>query len=49
MSGQGYNPSTTRRSWLLQALDRFGDHISVMDSMVLDVAELDGSTMIVTL
>jgi hypothetical protein len=47
--GRGYNPSTTRRSWLLQALGRFGDHIGVMDSMVFEVVELDGATMIVTL
>jgi hypothetical protein len=47
--GRGYNPSTTRRSWLLQALGRFGDHIGVMDSMVFEVVELDGATIIVTL
>ena len=46
VSGRGYNPSTTRRSWLLQALGRFGDHIGAIDSMVFEVAELDGSTMI---
>jgi hypothetical protein len=45
-TGRGYNPSTERRSWLLQALGRFWDHISVMDSMVFEVAELDGATMI---
>jgi hypothetical protein len=46
-TGRGYNPSTTRRSWLLQALGRFGDYIGVMDSMVFEVVELDGATMIV--
>jgi hypothetical protein len=46
---RGYNPSTGRRYWLLQALGRFGDHIDAMDSMVFDVAELDGAKMIVTL
>jgi len=45
-TGRGYNPSTTRRSWLLQALGRFWDHIGAMDSMVFEVAELDGATMI---
>jgi hypothetical protein len=49
MSGRGYNPTTARRSWLLQALGRFGDHIDAMDSMVFEVAELDRATMIVTL
>jgi hypothetical protein len=49
VSGRGYNPSTARRSWLLQALGRFGDHIDAMDSMVFKVAELHGATMIVTL
>jgi hypothetical protein len=45
-----YNPSTSQRSWLLQALGRFGDHIdAMMDSMVFEVAEFDGATMIVTL
>jgi hypothetical protein len=43
---RGYSPSTTRRSLLLQALDRFWDHISAMDYMVFEVAELDGATMI---
>jgi hypothetical protein len=38
--GQGYNPSTARRSWLLQALGRFWDY------MVFEVAELDGAAMI---
>jgi hypothetical protein len=47
--GRGYNPSMARRSWLLQVLGRFGDHIGAMDSMVFEVAELDGATMIVTL
>jgi hypothetical protein len=45
MSGLGYSPSTARRSWLLQALC-FWDHIGAMDSMVFEVAELDGATMI---
>ena len=45
-TGRGYNPSTARRSLLLQALGRFSDHISAMDSMVFEVAELDGATMI---
>jgi hypothetical protein len=48
-TGRGYNPSTARRSWLLQVLGRFGDYIGAMDSMVFEVAELDGATMIVTL
>jgi hypothetical protein len=48
-TGRGYYPSTARRSWLLQALGRFRDHIDAMDSMVFEVAELDGATMIVTL
>jgi hypothetical protein len=30
-------------SWLLHALGRFRDHISAMDSMVLENAELDGA------
>jgi hypothetical protein len=33
-------------SWLLQALGRFWDHIGAIDSMVFDVTELDGATMI---
>ena len=33
-------------SWLLHALGRFWDHISATDSMVFEVAELDGSKMI---
>jgi hypothetical protein len=33
-------------SWLLHALGRFWDHIGAMDSMVFEVAELDGATMI---
>jgi hypothetical protein len=45
-TGRGYNPSMTRRSWLLQALGRFWDHISAMDYMVFGVAELDGATKI---
>jgi hypothetical protein len=47
--GRCYNPSTTRRSWLLQTLGRFGDHIDAMDSIMFEVAKLDGATMIVTL
>jgi hypothetical protein len=45
-TGRGYSPSTTRHSWLLQALGRFLDHIGTMDSMVFEVAELDRTTMI---
>jgi hypothetical protein len=45
-TGRGYSPSTAWRSWLLQALGRFWDHIGVMDSMVFKVAELDEATMI---
>jgi hypothetical protein len=45
-TGRGYSPSKTRRSWLLQALGRFWDHIGVMDSMVFKVDELDGATII---
>jgi hypothetical protein len=45
-TSRSYSPSTARRSWLLQALGRFGDHIGAMDSMVFEVAELDGATMI---
>jgi hypothetical protein len=45
-TGRGYNPSTSRRSWLLQALGRFGDHIGAMDCMVFEVTELDEATMI---
>jgi hypothetical protein len=33
-------------SWLLQALGRFWDHIGTMDSMVFEVAKLDGATII---
>jgi hypothetical protein len=33
-------------SWCLQALGHFWDYIGVMDSMVFEVAELDGETMI---
>jgi hypothetical protein len=46
---RGYNSSTAQRSWLLQALGRFGDHIGAMNSMVFEVAELDEATIIVTL
>jgi hypothetical protein len=45
-TGRGYSPSTARRSWLLQALGRFWDHIGAMDYMVFEVAELDGAAMI---
>jgi hypothetical protein len=47
-SGQHYGPRlhTTRRYWLLQALDRFWDHIAAMDSIVFKVAEFDGAIMI---
>jgi hypothetical protein len=45
-TGRGYNTSTARRSWLLQALGRLWDHIGAMDYMVFDVAELDGAIMI---
>ena len=45
-TGRGYSPSTVRRSWLLQTLGRFWDHIGAMDSMVFEVVELDGATMI---
>jgi hypothetical protein len=45
-TSRGYSPSTTRRSWLLQALGRFRNHIEAMDSMVFEVAELDEATMI---
>ena len=44
--GRGYNPSTARRFWLLQPLGRFWYHIGAMDSMVFEVAELDGATII---
>jgi hypothetical protein len=43
---QGYSSSTAPRSWLLQALGRFWDHIGAMYSIVFEVAELDGATMI---
>jgi hypothetical protein len=33
-------------SWLLHVLGRFWDHIDAMDSMVFEIAELDGATMI---
>jgi hypothetical protein len=45
-TGRGYSPSTARRSWLLQELGRFWDHIGAIDSMVFEIAELDGATMI---
>jgi hypothetical protein len=45
-TGRGYNSSTTRCFWLLQALDRFWYYIDAMHSMVFEVAELDGTTMI---
>jgi hypothetical protein len=32
--------------WLLHALGRFRDHIGAIDSMVFEVAEFDGATMI---
>jgi hypothetical protein len=43
---RGYSLSTTRRSWLLQVLGRFWDHIGVTNYVVFEVAELDGATMI---
>jgi hypothetical protein len=33
-TGRGYSPITARRSWLLQALGCFWDHIGAMDSMI---------------
>jgi hypothetical protein len=45
-TGRGYSPSTARRSWLLQVLGCFWDHIGAMGSMVFEVAELDEATMI---
>jgi hypothetical protein len=33
-------------SWLLHPLGLFWDHIGVMNSMVFEVAELDGAAMI---
>jgi hypothetical protein len=45
-TGRDYIPSTARRSWLLQVLGRFWDHIGAMDFMVFEVAKLDGATMI---
>jgi hypothetical protein len=33
-------------SWLVQALGRFWDHIGAIGSMVFEVAELDGATII---
>ena len=35
-----------RRFWLLQALGRFLDHIGAMDSMIFEVAELNGAIII---
>jgi hypothetical protein len=32
--------------WLLQALGCFWDHIGAMDSIVFEVAKLDGATII---
>jgi hypothetical protein len=46
ITGRGYSPSTSCRSWLLQVLGRFWDHIGAMDSMVFEVDELDRATMI---
>jgi hypothetical protein len=45
-TGRGYNPSTTRRSLLLQALDRFWDNIGAIDYMMFEVDELDEAAMI---
>jgi hypothetical protein len=45
-TSRGYSPSTTRYSCLLQVLGRFWDHIGAMDSMVFEVARLDGATII---
>jgi hypothetical protein len=45
-TGWGHSPNMARRSWLLQALGRFWDHIGAMVSMVFEVAELDEATMI---
>jgi hypothetical protein len=44
-TARGYSPSTTRRSWLLQILGCFWDHIGVMYYMVFEVAELVGAAM----
>jgi hypothetical protein len=33
-------------SWVLHALGRLWDHTGAMDSMVFEVAELDGAAMI---
>jgi hypothetical protein len=33
-------------SWLLHLLGRFRDHIGALDSMVFEVAELDGAAII---
>jgi hypothetical protein len=45
-TGRGYSQRTAWRSWLLQALGCFWDHIGAMDSMVFEVAELDEAKMI---
>jgi hypothetical protein len=45
-TGRDYSSNTARRSWLLQALCRFWDHIGAMDFIVFEVAELDVATMI---
>jgi hypothetical protein len=45
-TGRGYNLNTARCSCLLQALGCFYDHIGAMDSMMFEVAELDGAIMI---
>jgi hypothetical protein len=45
-TGRGYNPITARHSWLLQELCRFWYHIGAMDSMMFEVTELDGATII---
>jgi hypothetical protein len=45
-TGRGYSSSTARRSWLLQTLGHFRYHIGAMDSMVFEVAELDGAIMV---
>jgi hypothetical protein len=44
--GPRLQPSTARRSWLLQALGRLWDHIGAMDYMVFEIAELDWAAMI---
>jgi hypothetical protein len=45
-TGRGYSLNTAQRSWFLQALGRFLDHIGAMDYMVFEVVELDEATMI---